>query len=270
MLTKTKAAIRLVLVAMILIGFVAWPGATAATERSASGYQGSQPWSFGMIGDTQWTVKDDGYNPNTVAANIIKQVDQQFIAAGVKFVVAVGDTVDVNSKVNIDTRALYAQSLYNAGIGFYPLRGNHEAAEDPNYLDSGPELRYAFPQIGAGVNNHTPAAITTAIITPTDLLNNPPAARMGVTFTVGSNFSEPAAVNTANNSVSYAFQYNNATFMLLDQFDVNGNYYNSTLPQQHSGSAAPWPAGRPTRTPSSSPTRTCSAATTKTTSLAPR
>ena len=37
-----------------------------------------------MISDTQWTVADDGYNPNTVAANIIKQIDQQFINAGVK------------------------------------------------------------------------------------------------------------------------------------------------------------------------------------------
>ena len=232
MLTKTKAAIRLVLVAVVLTGLVGWPGATSATELSSWSFQGSQPWSFGLIGDTQWTKADDGYNPNTVAANIIKQVDQQFIAAGVKFVVAIGDTVDMSSKVNIDTRALYAQGLYNAGIGFYPLRGNHEAAEDPAYLDSGPELRYAFPQIGTGVNNNTPAAITTAIITPTDLINNPPAARMGITFTVGANFSEPVAVNTANQSVSYAFRYNNATLMLLDQFDAAGNYYNSTIPQQ--------------------------------------
>ena len=82
------------------------------------------------------------------------------------------------------------------------------------------------------MNNNTPADITTALITTTDLINNPPAARTGVTFTVGTNFTAPTAVNTANNSVSYAFQYGNATFMLLDQFDVNGNYYNSTLPDQ--------------------------------------
>lgn len=145
---------------------------------------------------------------------------------------AVGDTVDKGSKVNIDTRALYSQDLYNAGIGFYPLRGNHEAAEDPNYLTSGPEFRYAFPQIGTGINNRTPADISTAIIPAIDLANNPPATSNGATFTVGTDFSEPAAVNTANNSVSYSFRYNNATFVLLDQFDINGNYYNSTIPQQ--------------------------------------
>ncbi len=39
-------------------------------------------WSFGVISDTQWTKSDDGYNPNTVAANIIAQIDQKFIEAG--------------------------------------------------------------------------------------------------------------------------------------------------------------------------------------------
>jgi hypothetical protein len=189
-------------------------------------------WSFGLISDTQWTIADDGYNPNTTAANIIKQVDKQFINAGVKLVVAVGDTVDKGSKVNIDTRALYAQDLYNAGIGFYPLRGNHEAAEDPSYLDSGPEFQYAFPQIGTGVNNNSPADITAAIIPAADLSNNPPATRTGSPFAAGSNFSAPVTINAANKSISYAFQYNNATFMLLDQFDGFGNYYNSTIPQQ--------------------------------------
>jgi hypothetical protein len=53
-----------------------------------------------------------------------------------------------------------------------------------------------------------------------------------ILVTVGVNFSEPVAINTANQSVSYAFRYNNATLMLLDQFDAAGNYYNSTLPQQ--------------------------------------
>ncbi len=151
----------------------------AIAQSSSPQVTAERPWSFGVISDTQWTVADDGYNPNTTAANIIKQVDKQFINAGVKLVVAVGDTVDKGSKINIDTRALYAQDLYNAGIGFYPLRGNHEAAEDPSYLDSGPEFQYAFPQIGTGVNNNTPADITTAIIPAADLANNPPATKDG-------------------------------------------------------------------------------------------
>jgi hypothetical protein len=232
MLNKVKAAANPLLAAMMITGFIGLPSSATARESALSATADETAWSFGIISDTQWTVADDGYNPNTVAANIIKQIDQQFINAGVKLVIAVGDTVNEGDKVNIDTRALYAQDLYNAGIGFYPLRGNHEANEGTDRLTSGPEFRYAFPQIETGINNTTPTTITTAIITTTDLLNNPPAVKTGTTFTVGTGFTEPTAVNTANNSVSYAFQYNNATFMLLDQFDVNGDYYNSTIPQQ--------------------------------------
>ena len=105
-------------------------GNGASSAPSAFSLQLTGAWKFGVIADTQWDVADDGKNPNTVAANIIKQVDSQFIAAGVKLVVAVGDMVDTGSQVNDYTRALYAQDLYNAGIGFYPTRGNHEAADD--------------------------------------------------------------------------------------------------------------------------------------------
>ena len=192
----------------------------------------AKPWSFGIISDTQWSKPDDGKNPNTCAADIIRQIDQQFINAGVKLVIAVGDTVEVGSKTSIDTRALYAQDLYNAGIGFYPLRGNHEAAEDPNYLLSGIEFQYAFPQIGTGLNNNTPSDITSSIIPEKDLLNNRPSKKKGLPFWVGHNFSAPTDVNLANNSISYSFDYYNARFILLDQFDVTGNYNNSTIPAQ--------------------------------------
>jgi hypothetical protein len=73
---------------------------------------------------------------------------------------------------------------------------------------------------------------------------NPPAAkkRFG-TFTVGENFSAPVAVNKYTGGVSYAFQYKNATFMLLDQF-ASPAYYASYIPDQQ-----PWIdktlAGRP-------------------------
>ncbi len=105
----------------------------------------------------------------------------------------------------------------------------------PTYLDSALEFQYAFPQIGTGVNNNTPADIATGIIPAADLANNPPAARTGLPFTIGSGFSAPTTINAANKSLSYSFQYNNATFMLLDQFDGSGSYYNSTIPLQQ-----PW------------------------------
>ncbi|MGB5157547.1 metallophosphoesterase family protein [Desulfobacterium sp. N47] len=207
----------------------------------AVGSVSAEPWKFGVISDTQWTKADDGKNPNTCAADIIKQVDQQFIASGVKLVVHVGDMVDSGSQINDYTRALYAQDLYNAGIGFYPLRGNHEAAHG-SYLDSGADYRYAYPQIvpgpDAGVNNDTPGDITSAIIPAADLnpiTGNPPADKTNPnTFTAGADFSAPDAVNAYTGGVSYSFRYNNATFVLLDQFK-SPDYYTSYVPDQQ-----PW------------------------------
>jgi hypothetical protein len=203
-----------------------------------------KPWSFGVISDTQWTVTDDGYNPNETAANIIKQVDQRFVSAGVKLVVAIGDTTNDGDKTSIDTRALYAQDLYNAGIGFYPLRGNHEATEtssDASWKNSAAEFAYAYPQIGTGINNKTPVAITTSIIPALDLTNNSPATKSGHPFMAGYAFSYPTAVNSANKALSYSFRYNNATFVLLDQFvdqssfaddSSNSDSNSSTIAQQ--------------------------------------
>jgi hypothetical protein len=198
----------------------------------------AEPWKFGVISDTQWTIADDGKNPNTRAAEIVKQVDQQFIAKGVKSVIAVGDLVDVGSQNNDYTRALYAQGLYNAGIGFYPLRGNHEAAHG-TYLGSGADFVHAYPQIvpgpDAGLNNNTPGDITPALNPIADLnpiTGNPPASKTNPdTFTVGTGFSAPNGVNTDTGGVSYAFNYNNATFLLLDQFKST-DCYTSYIPDQ--------------------------------------
>ena len=183
------------------------------------------PWKFGVISDTQWSGPDDGKNPNTVAADIIRQVDEEFIAKGVKLVVAVGDTVDKASKTSFDTRALYAQDLYNAGIAFYPLRGNHDAA----LVDSGVEFARVYPQIGTGMNNSTPEDVVAANLIPAeDLHANPPPQKKGQPFILGSNFSSPAT-NAIYKSVSYSFDYDNVRFVLLDQF---GNPKNSTIAEQ--------------------------------------
>jgi hypothetical protein len=186
----------------------------------------AEPWKFGIISDTQWTKSTDPAeaNPNSCAWSIIKQIDQQFIDAHVKLVIHVGDMVDVGSQKNDYTRALYAQDLYNHGIGFYGLRGNHEAAwsSSSNYLTSDEDLSYAYPQIPpgqAGWNNLTPSDITTPLIPYALSDANRPASREGAPFRVGHNFSYPTQANEDNHAVSYAFDYRNATFMLLDQFN---------------------------------------------------
>jgi hypothetical protein len=204
------------------------------------------PWRFAVISDTQWTVPDDGQSPNSIPAGILKQIHQAFIAQGVRIVVDVGDCVDVSSTPNLDARALYVQDLYNAGIAYYPLRGNHEAADG----NSGKEFARVFSQIGynldsdrgpvgptqaAGRNNATPADIVQK--NPrlgADVQIAPPAGTNPNLFGVGGNFSYPTPVNNANGSVSYSFDYENARFVLLDQFDRTGNTHHSSIAQQQS------------------------------------
>jgi hypothetical protein len=164
-------------------------------------------WKFGLMADTQWPLTaDDGKNPNSVAVDIINQANLEFVRQGVKFVIAVGDVTDNGSDSALDTRATYAQALYNANIGFYPLRGNHESSKAAAI-----EFARIFPQTQNGVNNNTPANAFVA----KDSANTHPAAKSGSTFTTGSGFGSP---RTALSGLSYAFRYSNATLVLLDQF----------------------------------------------------
>jgi hypothetical protein len=146
------------------------------TARSSA-----EPWSFGVMGDTQWKGKVDGRD--TVATGIINRINAEFIAAKVKFVIQVGDLVDKypsKTRNSMDTRAEAAQVLYGAGIGFFPLRGNHEKSPE-----AAARFVQDFPQTQGTINTFGAA-----------------------------NFSSPGKAN----GLSYAFDYENARFMLLDQF----------------------------------------------------
>jgi hypothetical protein len=150
----------------------------------------AEPWKFGVMSDTQWKANVEGENPETVAVGIINQLNGQFIDHGVKFVIQVGDLVDKEtdspngfpSNRTMDTRASAAQALYDAGIGFYPLRGNHEGS-----LAAALEFQALYSQT-TGSGPHVFGA---------------------------SNFSSPS---TTLNGLSYSFDYNNARFVILDQF----------------------------------------------------
>jgi hypothetical protein len=200
-------------------------------------------WKFGVLSDTQWTSADDGKSPESVPASMVQQIDQAFIAQGVKVVIAVGDTVDTSTPMTLATRALYSQDLYNAGIAFYPLRGNHES----ELAASGVNFATLYPQIvNGGLNNLTPSWDTpfyiesnlnstdTGLQSLTKLTSDfntgvPPATPTGSSFQLGSNFSYPTQNcplsgvsgypgNTAGNGLSYSFDYQNVRFVLLDQF----------------------------------------------------
>ena len=166
----------------------------------------AEPWKFGVMSDTQWAnPADAANNPGTVAVGIINQLNAQFINHGVKFVLQVGDLDDKETnytglpsspRLGISTRAAAAQALYNAGIGFFPLRGNHEGT-----AIAAPEVQTYFPQTRG----------------------------LGSNVVGATNFSSPSA---NLNGLSYSFDYENARFMLLDQFTPtdgkasNGATYN--------------------------------------------
>jgi hypothetical protein len=173
------------------------------------------PWSFGVMSDTQWPNSPDSKNPNSDAINVITHLNQEFINKKVKFVVAVGDVTDNGSILALDTRATFAQALYNAGIGFYPLRGNHESSQSAAL-----EFQRIFPQTQTGVNNQTPA---NALITNTIY---GPQVNTNTTYTVGANFASPSADFAG---LTYSFDYENARFVLLDQFTPPSGASHSVL-----------------------------------------
>src|ERR1035438_2632678 len=185
----------------------------------------AQSWKFGVMSDTQWGVPDDGRNPGSCSVDIVKALNQQFIAKKVKFVVEVGDLVDklgdkktgvtAESIANAEgVRAAFAQELYNAGIGFFPLRGNHDA-----HRLSGVEFKRIYPQTQNGTMNATPASVFS--IPNPDAATQPFPKPEGSPFTIGTNFCTPDPKQTRNldwSGLSYSFDYENARFILLDQF----------------------------------------------------
>jgi hypothetical protein len=199
----------------------------------------SKAWSFGVMSDTQWTLNgdlDDGFDPHSSTIYIAEQIQQAFIKAGVNFVVHVGDLKDNSTTAGIDTRAVYAQSLYNAGIGFYPLRGNHDdsAAMAAEFLN-------AFPQTQTGVQNQTlnNVSVSSLGLTASDLTNLGTPSTSRPAFTLGRNISSPTVYSGALKGLTYSFDFDNARFVLLDQFTPVGGWpsgldMSKTINQQQS------------------------------------
>ena len=147
----------------------------------------SSAWKFGVMSDTQWTTADPAsQNPTTVAVSIIDQLNPLFIQAGVKFVIQVGDLADTGNDADETVRAQAAQQLYDAGIGFFPMRGNHETYGTGNSFAI-PVLQSLYPQT------------------------------RGLSQTFGAtNFSSPTSVSAELDGMSYSFDYNNARFVIVD------------------------------------------------------
>nr|WP_320131755.1 metallophosphoesterase [uncultured Holophaga sp.] len=211
----------------------------SSSATKASGIPSSSAWKFAVLGDSQWLATDDGKNPNTSAVGLYQQMNATFIAEGVKFVVQVGDLADKASGTSTeagysttgtvceDTRGLFAQALYNAGIGFFPCRGNHDSS-----AATATEFIAIFPQTQTGVMND--ATVFNTVNSnyagsggyAADQSTQPAPSRSNTsTFTLGSNFSSIGAPSDNLLGLSYGFDYSNARLVFIDQFataDGNG------------------------------------------------
>jgi hypothetical protein len=170
----------------------------------------SNAWKFGVMADTQWRANTGG-EPGACATRIIDAVNQEFIRHGVKFVVQVGDMVDVESISGVrslPTRAAHANALYSAGIGFFPVRGNHEAS-----ATAAQEIPVLFPQtLGAGSLVFGAANFESPILSSTA--------------------TDP--LGTRLKGLSYSFDYQNVRCVLIDQFtrpDGTGSTDSNALDQ---------------------------------------
>jgi hypothetical protein len=174
-------------------------------------YKSSSAWSFGVHGDTQWTVDGNlADNPNYVSAALAKAIGQKLADNGVKFVIQVGDLTDRAGAAALKTRAdVAAESYFSKGIGFFPLRGNHETygylyGNDPNYDLNVPDFKTNFPQTqGQGSNLFGATNFSAPIVN--DTTGNPILDGAG---------------NPVLKGLSYAFDYgtsgNNARFVIVD------------------------------------------------------
>ncbi|MDT8999023.1 metallophosphoesterase [Paucibacter sp. APW11] len=144
----------------------------------------AEPFSFGFMADTQWTSNDAANNPSTVALGIMNQILPKFVEHKVKFVLQFGDLTDNGSNAGLDVWKNAAQQLYSNGIGFYPVRGNHEpsSAAANRFVANFPQTQGLGPNVAGATGHRSPSS-------PTGLTG-----------------------------LSYAFEYGNATFIAIDQF----------------------------------------------------
>ncbi|MDR0522302.1 MAG: metallophosphoesterase [Planctomycetaceae bacterium] len=137
-------------------------------------------WSFAVYPDTQWKTNMEAPYHGT-AIHIIDAMNTEVIRQKVDFVLEVGDLVQEPSPDAFRTRAKHNAALRQAGIGFYPVRGNHDGRVAQDTYD----FRKAFPE----------------------LPGNP-----------GRGGNSPALPNAAG--LTYSYTHKGGKFILLDTFPI--------------------------------------------------
>ncbi|MDR2641293.1 MAG: metallophosphoesterase [Planctomycetaceae bacterium] len=149
------------------------------TTRSYCGEQDGE-WRFGIVPDTQWgrEMKAPFYG---TSIHIIEAINAEMIRQKVDFVLQVGDLVELSSAIAFQTRAKHNKSLSDAGIKFYPVRGNHDSVK----ISSVEQFKAAFPNLPG---------------------------------TKGNGGSSPNLPNAEG--MTYSFTHKNGKFILLDTFPL--------------------------------------------------
>jgi len=153
---KKTSAIGMSLIAVMAIGLIS---TTAVYAK----------WSFGVIADNQ---DQTGTTHGLVATQTIHQIDAQFIAKGVKLVIQVGDQINTGTAGNLSFAAAEAKFLYDNNIGFFPMRGNHEAqasggnssASIDMFLNNFPQTRGMMNLFGANDFSHPSVPMTRSTV----------------------------------------------------------------------------------------------------------
>jgi len=187
--------------------------------KKVSATTSANAWSFGVMSDTQWRTGTNGAGGTlSCATSIIDALNQQFIDHNCRFVIQVGDLVDVESVSGVrtlPTRQAHAKALYDAGIGFFPLRGNHEASPT-----AAVEIPTLFPQtLGQGPN------VFGAIDFDSPVLNSTSTDPMG----------------TRLKGLTYCFNYENVRCVLIDQFTrTDGSNFNASTTNDNAVDQIDW------------------------------
>jgi hypothetical protein len=151
---KKKRSLKLVCISLVLA--LLFP--TACEEATLRQDSPRAPWQFIVTGDS----RSDGRN-NGVNVRILGELATEIVANNVDFVLVPGDLVNgyddqptMQSQFNTWRKTM--TPVYDAGIGVYPVRGNHDLGEPEgahawnklfDYLpDNGPagekNLTYSF------------------------------------------------------------------------------------------------------------------------------
>jgi hypothetical protein len=151
---------RIFLRLFIVLSALAFVPTLFAAENNAN-------WSFAVIADTQWSNTDAPFHG--VAIHVIDAINAELIRQKVDFVIQVGDLVEKPSAVAFQTRAAHNKALANAGIKFYPVRGNHDVKEETGFgeLESVTQFKAAFPNLPGmpGTSGSSPDFPSTAGLT---------------------------------------------------------------------------------------------------------